>query len=139
LIYLFSTKGYTAFIVGSAIPQVQTITGLIAAISIMQFTYSFPPLLRLGYDIITDAMAADGAYVPGCGAQFRADTWSNWSRWKRGLFGGRVVFKTFNLIIFLGGMAMACLGMWGAGKQIQATFQSSGAPTSFGCKSPLQG
>jgi len=127
-----------AFIVGSAIPQVQTITGLIAAIAIMQFTYSFPPLLRLGYDIITDAMAEDGAYVPGGGATGRADTWRDWSRWKRGLFGGRVLFKLFNLIIFLGGSVMACLGMWGSGESIKAVFQQSGAATSFGCKSPLE-
>jgi len=128
-----------AFIVGSAIPQVQTITGLIAAIAIMQFTYSFPPVLRLGYDVITDAMAADKEYVPGAGANCRVDTWRDWSRWKRGLFGGRVFFKLFNFIIFLGGMAMACLGMWGAGEAIKATFKLSGAATSFGCKSPLQG
>jgi len=127
-----------AFIVGSAIPQVQTITGLIAAIAIMQFTYSFPPLLRLGYDVITDAMGADGEYVPGTGAGCRTDTWKDWSRWKRGLFGGRVLFKLFNLVLFLGGMAMACLGMWGAGESIKATFQLAGAATSFGCRSPLQ-
>ncbi|KAF8187421.1 transmembrane amino acid transporter protein-domain-containing protein [Pholiota molesta] len=128
-----------AFIIGSAIPQVQTITGLIAAIAIMQFTYSFPPLLRLGYDVITDAMAADNLYVPGTGSTARIDTWSEWSRWKRGLFGGRVFFKLFNLVIFLGGLSMACLGMWGAGEAIKATFALSGAATSFGCKSPLQG
>jgi len=74
---------FPAFIIGSAIPQVQTITGLIAAIAIMQFTYSFPPLLRLGYDVITDAMAADKVYVPGQGASGRVDTWRDWSRWQR--------------------------------------------------------
>lgn len=73
----------SAFVVGSAIPQVQTITGLIAAIAIMQFSYSFPPLLRLGYDVITDAMAADGVYVPGQGASRRVDSWKQWSRWRR--------------------------------------------------------
>ena len=72
-----------AFIVGSAIPQVQTITGLIAAVAIMQFTYSFPPLLRLGYDVITDAMANDQVHVPGSGTVARVDTWRDWSRWKR--------------------------------------------------------
>ncbi|KAH9484608.1 N amino acid transport system protein [Psilocybe cubensis] len=127
-----------AFIVGSAIPQVQTITGLIAAIAIMQFTYSFPPLLRLGYDVITDAMVEDKAFVPGNGAAGRKDTWKDWSRWKRGLFSGHVLFKLFNLIIALGGLAMACLGMWGAGKAIKATFAQAGAATSFGCRSPVQ-
>jgi len=128
-----------AFIVGSAIPQVQTIVGLIAAIAIMQFTYSFPPLLRFGYDVITDAMAADAAYVPGTGSQCRTDTWKDKSRWMRGLFGGRVLFKFFNLVVGLGGLAMACLGMWGAGEAIKATFQLAGHATSFGCRSPLQG
>ncbi|KAI0086112.1 hypothetical protein BDY19DRAFT_380379 [Irpex rosettiformis] len=33
-----------AFIVASAIPRVQTISGLVAAVCIMQFTYTFPPL-----------------------------------------------------------------------------------------------
>ncbi|KAF8163825.1 transmembrane amino acid transporter protein-domain-containing protein [Crassisporium funariophilum] len=139
IIWTFMVFGYwaLAFVVGSAIPQVQTITGLIAAVAIMQFTYSFPPLLRLGYDVITDAMAADQEYVPGNGARGRADTWSDWSRWRRGLFSGRWYFKLFNLGVFLGGTAMACLGMWGAGESIKATFQRAGAPTSFGCLSPV--
>ena len=49
----------------------------------MQFTYTFPPILRFGYDVITDAMAADAPYVPGQGARGRVDNWSQWSRWKR--------------------------------------------------------
>ena len=72
-----------AFVIGSAIPQIQTIVGLIAALAIMQFTYTFPPILRLGYDVITDAMAADAPYVPGQGASGRVDNWNQWSRWKR--------------------------------------------------------
>jgi len=97
----------------------------------MQFTYTFPPIMRFGYDVITDAMAADQPYVQGNGLQSRVDTWRQWSRWKRvcfiltvdkfllayifcslkqGLFGGRWYFKLFNLIIFLGGLVTACLG-----------------------------
>lgn len=73
-----------AFVVGSAIPQVQNIGGLIAAICIVQFTYTFPPIMRCAYDIITDAMAADGEYVPGSmSTSHRIDTWRQWSRWKR--------------------------------------------------------
>ena len=72
-----------AFIIASAIPQIQAITALVAAIPTVQFTYSFPPLLRFGYDVITDAMAADQPYVPGNGSAGRIDTWQQWSRWKR--------------------------------------------------------
>ncbi|KAF8239666.1 hypothetical protein L208DRAFT_1236102 [Tricholoma matsutake] len=126
-----------AFIIGSAIPQVQTITGLIAAIAIMQFTYTFPFMLRLGYDVITDAMVADEVYVPGKGSTGRADNWNQWSRWRRGLFSGRWYFKLFNFLLSLGGLAMACLGMWGAGMSIKDVFALSGAATSFGCKGPV--
>lgn len=73
-----------AFVIGSAIPQVQNISGLIAAICIMQFTYTFPPVFRLAYDMITDAMLADGEYEPGSmSTAHRIDTWKDWSRWKR--------------------------------------------------------
>ena len=102
----------------------------------MQFTYSFPPIMRFGYDVITDAMAADEPYVPGSGSRGRVDTWRQWSRWKRvrfysfflstssasffflkiiydlkqGLFGGRWYYKLFNVVLFFGGTVTACLG-----------------------------
>ncbi|KAG6910870.1 hypothetical protein DXG01_007187 [Tephrocybe rancida] len=137
---LLSRKGrivWSTFIIGAAIPQIQTITGLIAAIAIMQFSYTFPLFLRVGYDVITDAMMADEPYTPGRGASGRVDTWRQWSRWKRGLFSGRWYFKLFNLVTGLGALAMACLGMWGAGKSIQVTFAHAGAATSFGCNPPV--
>ena len=72
----------------------------------MQFTYTFPPLLRFGYDVITDAMAADGPYVPGNGSRGRVDTWRQWSRWKRVRFSfffflivGRVCASFLKLFI----------------------------------------
>ncbi|KAF8967257.1 transmembrane amino acid transporter protein-domain-containing protein [Flammula alnicola] len=101
-------------------------------------TYSFPPLLRLGYDVITDAM---GKML----SMFReleprvASTLERMVAMEEGSIRGPRVVQAFNLVIFLGGMAMACLGMWGAGEQIKATFALSGAATSFGCKSPLEG
>jgi len=127
-----------AFIIGSAIPQVQNISGLIAAICIMQFTYTFPPIMRCAYDIITDAMVADGEYVPGSmSTSHRVDSWRQWSRWKRGILTGRWYYKIFNFTLFLACLSMACLGMYGSGKSIQQTFQLAGAPTSFSCSSPV--
>ncbi|KAG5730954.1 N amino acid transport system protein [Termitomyces sp. T112] len=126
-----------AFVIGSAIPQVQTISALIAAIAIMQFSYSFPLLLRVAYDVKTDAMVADKTYVPGQGNSGRIDTWRHWSRWRRGMFSGRWYFKLFNFLTGLAALAMAFLGMWGAGKTIQTTFAHAGAATSFGCSPPV--
>ncbi|KAF8722745.1 hypothetical protein AX14_009564 [Amanita brunnescens Koide BX004] len=126
-----------AFIIGSAIPQVQSISGLVAAVGIMQFTYTFPPLLWFGYQVVTDAMIEDKEYRPGSGRKCRIDTWQDWSRWRRGLFGGRWYFKMFNLTLGLASLATACLGMWAAGSVIKSTFANSGAATSFGCAAPV--
>jgi hypothetical protein len=115
-----------AFVIASAIPQVQTIAGLVAAICIMQFTYTFPPLLLVAYQMIKDAAIDD----PG-------DTWKNWSRWRRGFFSGKCYWKMLNIIIFMGALSMAGLGMYGSGKSIQETFSSGAAATSFGCESPI--
>ncbi|KAH8112279.1 transmembrane amino acid transporter protein-domain-containing protein [Phellopilus nigrolimitatus] len=118
-----------AFIVGSAIPQVQTISGLVAAVCIMQFTYTFPPLLLVGFQMQVDA----GKNDPG-------DSWWNASRWIRGLLVGKwhlKLFKLFNLVLFLGSLSMACLGMYGSGFAIKAQFASGGAATSFGCGAPV--
>ncbi|KAJ7281484.1 transmembrane amino acid transporter protein-domain-containing protein [Mycena rebaudengoi] len=135
---LVCTYWALAFIIGSAIPQVQTINGLVAALGIMQFSYTFPPLLRLGYDVISDAMAADEPYDPTRNISRRADDWTQWSRWRRArILSGRWYFKLFNLILFLAGTAMAGLGAWAAIKSIQQIFSISGAATSFGCRAPV--
>ena len=77
------SNNFPAFIIGSAIPQVQAISGLVAAVGTMQFTYTFPPLLWFGYQVVTDAMIEDKEYSPGNGSTGRKDTWKEWSRWKR--------------------------------------------------------
>ena len=107
-----------AFIVASAIPQVQTISGLVAAVCIMQFTYTFPPLFLLAFTMQIDAAKND----PG-------DSWRAPSRWVRGFMTGNPLFKLFNVVMFLGALAMACLGMYGSGKSIQATFALAGSAT----------
>ena len=140
--------------IGSAIPQLANIIGLMSAVGIMQFTYAFPPLLLFGYEVIVDAMSEDQPYVPGNGTKGRVDTWSDWSRWKRasqvsgsvsastnvfmqGFLSGRLFFKIFNLVVGLGGLATAFLGVWGSVESIKASFQLLGAATSFGCTPPV--
>jgi hypothetical protein len=105
---------------------VQTVSGLVAAVCIMQFTYTFPPIFLVGYQVQIDAAKND----PG-------DSWWSPTRWVRGFMTSRPLFKLFNVILFLGSLAMACLGMFGSGKSIQAQFAVSGSATSFGCTSPV--
>ncbi|KAL0070445.1 hypothetical protein AAF712_002276 [Marasmius tenuissimus] len=102
-----------AFIVASAIPQVQTIAGLIAAICIMQFTYTFPPLLWLGYQIRIHAEGHNSTEASnGSDSSLTdpGDSYLSWSRWRRGFLGGKWYYNLFNLVLLLGSAAMACLG-----------------------------
>ncbi|KAF9063690.1 transmembrane amino acid transporter protein-domain-containing protein [Rhodocollybia butyracea] len=133
-----------AFVVGSAIPQVATVSGIVAAICIMQFTYSFPPLMMLGYKmkiaaaglLEEDALPLGEVIDMNTPSKDPGDTWRQWSRWRRAFFSGKWYLNVFNLFLFLASLAMACLGMFGSGKAIQQTFLH-GAATSFGCTSPV--
>lgn len=126
-----------AFVIGSAIPQVQTISGIIGAITILQFSFSFPFLLKFTFDVQVDAMKGDRPYVPGTFGRKdgRIDTWSQWSRWRRGLFTGNVISKAIFLILGLASLSMAGLGIYGSAESIVATFKVA-APSPFGCATP---
>jgi hypothetical protein len=73
-----------AFIVAAAIPQFSNLAGLIAAICILQFTYTFPPFLWLGYRMKKDAIREGEGFDPATGRVTRFDT--GFARWKRGLY-----------------------------------------------------
>ncbi|ORX48818.1 hypothetical protein DM01DRAFT_1291785 [Hesseltinella vesiculosa] len=126
-----------AYVIASAIPQFSNISSLVAAVCILQFTYTFPPLFMLGYEIQRDAILPE-EYVdertglPGK----RVDTWRDFSRWKRG-FARRWYIKLFNLLFFLAALATAGLSIYSSIVAIIAGFQNSPAATSFGCGSPV--
>lgn len=122
-----------AFIVGSAIPQFSNISGLITAVSLLQTTYTFPPLLMLGFQMQRDAARPDASFSSASG---QVDSWSNLSHWKRA-FVRNWYFKIFNLLLFIGASVSAALGIYSSIKGIIAGFQGQTVATSFGCRSPV--
>jgi hypothetical protein len=127
----------TAFVIASAVPQFTNISGMVSAVCIMQFTYTFPAILYMGIKIQEDAVLPEEEYDPvtmTCGP--RVDTWRDWSRWKRGLFKKHFYIKAFNLIFFLCSLCTAALGMYATGTGLQESF-ATGHATSFGCQSPV--
>lgn len=89
-----------AFIIASAVPQFSAITGLVGALCILQFTYTFPPLFYLAYQLTFDAVTTHPSYdaenpfpvaIP--------DGWKNLSWWKRAL-PRQWVCSTFPLLPF---------------------------------------
>ncbi|KAF7328419.1 Transmembrane amino acid transporter protein-domain-containing protein [Mycena venus] len=128
-----------AFVIGTGVPAIGALSGLIAAVYIFQFTYTFPPLLMLGLGLQLDAMAEDEAFtMPGVTPK-RIDTWRDLSRWKRGFFSEgpkRVVFKAANLLFFIARVATAGFGMWATGTDLKKVI-AAGAASSFGCAAPV--
>lgn len=145
-----------AFSIGAAVPQFSNISGLVAAICIFQFTYSFPPLLALGYQIQADAALGDSEFNPASPMAHRIDSWRQFSRWKRGgefhlldfshamLYSHRRLvipklwLKTWYLVFGLASLAAAGLGAYSSIEGIIKGFKKDGAATSFTCRSPVE-
>jgi hypothetical protein len=99
-----------AFVIGAAIPQIETIAGLVAAVCIMQFSYTFPPLFIVGFLVKRD-----------------------------GMFGGGMklnLFKAANLVFFTCAAVLAGVGIYGSSISVKLAFEN-GVATSFGCESPV--
>ncbi|KAF8591689.1 amino acid transporter-like protein [Ramaria rubella] len=139
IIWTCMVLGYWAFafIIASAIPQISNIEGVVSAFCILQFTYTFPPILYVGFTMQHDAIDGQPQYTPGADvSSLRLDTWWSWSRWRRG-FVKRWWLNTFNFVLFLAALATAGLGAFSSIDQIKGTFSRGGSATSFGCKPPV--
>ncbi len=122
-----------AFVVAAAIPQVSNLSGLIAAACILQFSYTFPPMIMLGFQIKKDALQAGEGFDPRSGRTTHHD--SGFARYRRG-YMKKFLFNTFNLIFFLGSCVTAILGIYSAAKGMKEAY-GAGAPPSFSCRSPV--
>ncbi|KAK5136104.1 hypothetical protein LTR08_004154 [Meristemomyces frigidus] len=121
-----------AFLVGAAIPQISNLSAFVGAACILQFSYTFPPILMVGYNCQKDAISADEGFDPTTGAVVRHDT--GMARWKRGYMKKWHV-NTFDMIYFLGALVVAGLGIYSSVLGMHEAF-SSGTITAFTCKNP---
>lgn len=133
-----------AFVIAAAIPNFSGLTSVVAAICILQFTYTFPPLLHIGYRMQRAALLDGEGFDPNTKQTVRHDR--GVKRMARGLFGGRGRwwFKSLgfywivvNTLYMLGALCLAALGAYSAIVTLIDAFASS-TTTSFVCKSPLQ-
>jgi len=127
----------TAYIIASAVPQFTNISSFVAAVCIMQFTYTFPTILYVGMHVQEDAIHPDETFDPATGTVNRIDTWGQMSRWKRG-WKNMFWLKAFCFLFFLMSCTTAVLGMYASIQSIKIDFQTS-ISSSFSCHSPLDG
>ncbi|CAI7635188.1 hypothetical protein N7533_004642 [Penicillium manginii] len=121
-----------AWIIAAAIPQISNLTSFVGAACILQFSYTFPPMLLVGYNVQKDAILPEEEYNPQTGEVNRVD--SGIKRWIRG-YKKKFVWNTFDVIYSLAALASAGLGIWASVTSMRESFASS-ALTPFTCANP---
>ncbi|KUJ08241.1 putative amino acid transporter [Mollisia scopiformis] len=124
-----------AFAIGAGIPAFAGLSGIVSAICILQFTFTFPPFLSIAYNMKRNAMLPEEGFDPATGPYARKDKGPK--RWIRGFFGKFWWMNIFNFFYTGGALTLAALGAY-AGIEIVKQAFASGASNSFVCKSPLQ-
>ncbi|PTU21279.1 hypothetical protein P175DRAFT_0459655 [Aspergillus ochraceoroseus IBT 24754] len=128
-----------AFVIAAGIPNFSGLTSVVAAFCILQFTYTFPPMLATAYWIKRAALQTGEGFDPNTGETVRHD--SGIKRLFRGFAAmdrKRLTMSMFNILYFFGALVLAALGAYSAIEVLISAFQSSTA-TSFVCQSPLDG
>lgn len=124
-----------SFIIGAAIPQVTQLQAFVGALAILQFSYTFPPMLITGFLTLRDAMLPGDGFNPATGQTVRQD--AGFSRLRRG-FSKRLLFNAFNVFVFLGSLATSILGIYASILGMIKAY-SSGSSSSFTCTNLVAG
>lgn len=123
-----------AYIIAGGIPDYLGFVSIVSAICIVQFSYSFPPILALGYDMQIAAMKGEESFNPAIGRTTRSSRGPK--RWLTGFASGHWYINIWHLMFAGGSLAVAGLGAYAA---ISGMIEAFKAPqlNSFSCRSPL--
>ncbi|KAI1441423.1 transmembrane amino acid transporter protein-domain-containing protein [Annulohypoxylon stygium] len=123
-----------AFIIAATVPQFSYIVGLVGALFILSFTYTFPAWLAVGYWIKKDAIVeGEEIFDPATNTYTYVD--QGWKRWRRG-FMKKPFLNSFNIFYFLGALVTCALGCYSSIESLRQAFNSNIA-TSLSCTPPL--
>lgn len=124
-----------AFLIAAAVPNLNGISGIVGALLILNFTYTFPAFLYIGYRCQLDAVLPGEGFDPVTRVTVRHD--SGLKRWTRGFMKNWHV-NIINTIYFLGGLVCSGMGSWAAIEGLIAVFGPGGTvASSYGCASPV--
>lgn len=121
----------TAMILAVSVPNFTAITNLIGGLFSLNFTYSFPAMMYVGYCIQKAAVLPGEGFDPYTGVTTRHD--DGWRRYARGL--RKSWYVSIPAILFcLGGLASSGMGSWSAVESLIQVFGPGGTiQTSWGC------
>jgi hypothetical protein len=123
-----------AWVVTSSVPQITTWIVLVGAGCILQFTYTFPPFLMIGFKAQRDAILPEETFNPETGEVRRID--SGTKRWIRG-FKKELWWNLFDTIFYLGSCVTCILGLYAAFKTMVESYQTSPNLSAWRCASPV--
>lgn len=123
-----------AFIIAAAIPNFFGLTSLVAALCILQFTYTFPPFLYVGYLTQKNATIEGEGFNPATGVVTRHD--GGMKRWARGFMKDKAWLNIWNILFCLGALVTAGLGAYSAIEALISAFKNPQI-SAFTCHSPL--
>lgn len=106
-----------AFVIAAAIPDYFGFVSVISASTLLNLTYTLPPLFALGYDVKKNALREDQGegFDPTTGRVTRHGTATQ--RWMRGFLSGgpiRVAQNAWHVIYFFAALSVCGLGMYAA-------------------------
>lgn len=101
-----------AYIIAAAIPDYFGFVSVIASATLLEFTYCFPPMIALAYDIHLNAMTDGEGFDPVTGVVVRKD--HGIKCWVRGFSSGRLYLNILHVLYALGSWATADLGLYAA-------------------------
>jgi hypothetical protein len=106
-----------AFVIAAAIPDYFGFVSVMSASTLLNLTYSVPPLFALGFDIQKNAIREEHGegFNATTGEVIRQGTVAQ--RWIRGFFSGgplQVAVNVWHVLYFLASLSMCGLGMYAA-------------------------
>ena len=116
-----------------AVPELGDFSSLVGAFCIGNFTYTFPALLKLGFEIKKGAMLPGEGFDEATKKYIRQD--GGLKRWIRGYTKG-LLLNGFNTIYLLGSLVVCGLGCYSAIEALIVAFSGGSVATSFSCTSP---
>ena len=123
-----------AYCIAAAIPDYFGYVSVVSAICVIQFCYTFPPILALGYFIKRNAMQQGDGFDPKTGVTTRRD--DGLKRWARGFASGTWYMNVLHILHAGGALATAGLGAYAAIESMITAFKNPQV-NSFSCRSPL--
>jgi hypothetical protein len=123
----------SAWVIASSVPQITSWIVFVGAACILQFTYTFPPFLMVGFKSQRDAILPEDTFDPNTGVATHVD--SGVKRWVRG-YKKEFLWNVWDTFFALGAFTTGILGIYSAITLMNDAYHNGSNLTGWSCNSP---